>query len=155
MGVEFWLPTPEAVEAAANQMRAQARPPEPSRGDQQIKTPDDIIYELEVVEHELNMAVRMVRDADKQRANAKAVLRRAVAKAQFAQKANGGTAAEKSARVVEAVEDEQVAVDVADVTYRFAKSTADWLEGRKSSLQTQAKLVMATLQLAGSNRHER
>lgn len=152
-GSPLLFKSPGEVEAAANKIRKTAAPTILPPGE--IKTMDDIIRELEIIDRETNLALRLVRDADKIRANAKADLRRQVANMQVAQKGVKGTAAEKSAAVVVAVEEQQVTADVADVAYRYAKATAEWLEGRKSSLQTQSKLVQATYQMAGTNRHER
>jgi transposase-like protein len=148
-----WLDGPEEVKAEATAERLQAAPKEEFR-DGEIKTMDDIIRELEVVDTQLNRSVRCVRDADEIRGEAAAALRRAAAKARLAARAEKGTVPEKDAMVTMAVDEEQTAADVAEVAYRYARETGAWLEGRKSSLQTQSKLVLATYQLAGSNRRE-
>lgn len=145
-----WLTTPEAVEQEATWERDQAKPVPLPAGT--VRTPDSIVRDLEVVDRMMNRAVRMLRDADNLRAVAAKALREAHATARLDARETDGTVPERDAIALLAVVDEQTAVDVAEVAYRYAKETAAWLEARKSSLQTQSKLVLATYELAGVNR---
>lgn len=142
-----WLESTEHVTSEASFERKETAPRALPQG-QQVRTPDNIIADLEQVDRMLNRSVRLLRDADDIRASAESALRRAQAKARLEVKGERATVAEKDALVAQKVEAEQSAFDVAEIAYRYARDTGRWLEGRKSSLQTESKLVLATYQVA-------
>ena len=136
------------VEGWVAQMRKELAIEPPTPGE--IRTPDQIIFQLERVDSVANKALWTVKEADKVRARAAEALLRARAHAQgFAE---GKTAADRAAAVDLATADESAASEAAQIAYRYAKGLADLVDSRKSSLQTQAKLVLATYQLAGGPR---
>lgn len=112
-----------------------------------VRTPDQILFALEHVDSVAANAVRVVKDADKLRAATAESLLRARARARAA--ATGKNSEERAAEVDVAVADERAAASAAQIAYRYARDVADLIDSRKSSLQTQAKLVLATYQLAG------
>lgn len=140
--------TAAEVEGWVAQMRKEIAidPPTPST----IRTPDQIMYQLELVDSVANKALWIVKEADKVRATASKVLLEARAIAQGA--AEGKTVAERAASVDLSIADETAESEAAQIAYRYAKGLADLVDSRKSSLQTQAKLVLATYQLAGGPR---
>ena len=115
-----------------------------------VRTPDEIIGQLELVDSVAGKALWIVKEADKVRAAAsKALLR---ARAVALRTAEGKNAEVRAAEVDLATEDEHDAEVDAQIAYRYAKGLADLVDSRKSSLQTQSKLVLATYQLAGGQR---
>lgn len=142
------MTTPLEVEGWVAQMRKEIAFEPPAPGE--IRTPDQIIHQLEVVDSVANKALWVVKEADKVRADAAAETLRARAAAQG--KAEGKTAADRTAAVDLATEVERAAEAAAQIAYRYAKGLADLVDSRKSSLQTQSKLVLATFQLAGTPR---
>ncbi|UOQ58123.1 hypothetical protein MUN78_04555 [Leucobacter allii] len=115
-----------------------------------VRTPDQIIHQLELVDSVANKALWIVKEADRVRGDASEVLLRAKSRAQVS--AEGKNAAERTAAVDRATEPERAEEAAAQIAYRYAKGLADLVDSRKSSLQTQSKLVLATYQLASSPR---
>lgn len=115
-----------------------------------IRTPDEIINQLELVDSVANHALWIVKEADRVRGDAAEVLLRARSKAQAT--AEGKNAAERTAAVDLATAQERAEEAAAQIAYRYAKGLADLVDSRKSSLQTQSKLVLATYQLATNPR---
>lgn len=140
--------TAAEVEGWVAQMRKEIAIEPPAPGD--IRTPDQIIHQLELVDSVANKALWIVKEADKVRADASEDLLKARAVAQG--KAEGKTAADRTAAVDIATESQLAEESAAQIAYRYAKGLADLVDSRKSSLQTQAKLVLATVQLAGAPR---
>lgn len=133
------------VEGWVAKMRQEIAFEPPAPGE--VRTPDQIIHQLELVDSVANKSLWIVKEADKVRGDAAEVLLRARAKAQG--QAEGKTAADRNAAVDLATEDERAAEAAAQIAYRYAKGLADLVDSRKSSLQTQSKLVLATYQMAG------
>lgn len=121
-------------------------PPAPG----EVRTPDQIIHQLELVDSVANMALWIVKEADRVRGDASEVLLRAKSKAQGT--AEGKNAEARAAAVDLATEQERAEEAAAQIAYRYAKGLADLVDSRKSSLQTQSKLVLATYQLATGQR---
>lgn len=140
--------TAEEVEGWVAQMRKEIAIEPPAPGE--IRTPDQIMHHLELVDSVANKALWIVKEADKVRAAASKSLLEARAIAQGT--ADGKTVAERSAAVDLATAAESEESEAAQIAYRYAKGLADLVDSRKSSLQTQAKLVLATYQLAGGPR---
>lgn len=138
--------TPADVEAWVARMRQEVAVEPPAPGD--VRTADQVMHQLELVDSVAAKALWVVKEADRVRADAAENLLRARAKAQGT--VEGKTAADRAAAVDLSVEAERAAEAAAQVAYRYAKGMADLLDSRKSSLQTQAKLVLAEMQLAGA-----
>lgn len=119
-------------------------PPAPG----ELRTADQVMQQLELVDSVAAKALWVVKEADRVRADAAENLLRARAQSQGV--AEGKTAADRTAAVDLSVETERTAEAAAQVAYRYAKGMADLLDSRKSSLQTQAKLVLAEMQLSGT-----
>lgn len=140
--------TAAEVEGWVAQMRSEIAIKPPVPGD--IRTPDDIVFQLELVDSIASNAVWIVKEADRVRGDAAEMLLRAKANAQG--KAEGKTAADRTAAVDLATEQERAEESAAQIAYRYAKGLADLVDSRKSSLQTQAKLVLATYQMSNNPR---
>lgn len=136
--------TAAEVEGWVAQMRKEIAIDPPAPGE--IRTPDQIIQQLELVDSVANKALWIVKEADKVRADAAESLLQARARAQSS--AEGKNAADRAAAVDLATEAQRGEEQAAQIAYRYAKGLADLVDSRKSSLQTQAKLVLATVQLA-------
>ncbi|MEJ6489749.1 hypothetical protein PQI23_08450 [Leucobacter sp. USCH14] len=145
------MPAPNTaadVEGWVARMRKEIAIEPPTPGT--IRTPDEIISQLELVDAVAGNALWIVKEADKVRATAaKALLR---ARAVALRTAEGKNAEVRAAEVDLATEDEHDAEVDAQIAYRYAKGLADLVDSRKSSLQTQSKLVLATYQLASNPR---
>ncbi|WP_336653050.1 MULTISPECIES: hypothetical protein [unclassified Leucobacter] len=140
--------TAAEVEGWVAKMRQEIAIEPPAPGT--IRTPDEIIFQLERVDSVANKALWIVKEADRVRGDAAEVLLRAKSKAQAG--AEGKNAAERTAAVDLATEQERAEEAAAQIAYRYAKGLADLVDSRKSSLQTQSKLVLATYQLASNPR---
>lgn len=140
--------TAAEVEGWVAQMRKEIAIEPPSPGE--IRTPDQIMGQLELVDSVAGKALWTVKEADKVRADAAETLLAARARAQGS--AEGKTVADRTAAVELETADERTEEAAAQIAYRYAKGLADLVDSRKSSLQTQAKLVLATMQLAGNQR---
>lgn len=140
--------TPAEVEGWVAKMRAEIRIAPPAPGE--IRTPDEIVFQLERVDAVASDALWTVTAADKVRAAAAEALLKARARALGS--AVGKNAEARAAEVDLATEAERNAEAAAQIAYRYAKGLADLVDSRKSSLQTQSKLVLATYQLASNPR---
>jgi len=140
--------TPADVEGWVAQMRQEISIEPPAPGE--IRTPDQIMHQLELVDSVAGKALWIVKEADKVRGEASERLLRARAAAQG--EAEGKTAADRAAAVDLTTADERAMESAAQIAYRYAKGLADLVDSRKSSLQTQSKLVLATYQLASNPR---
>lgn len=136
--------TAAEVEGWVAQMRKEIAIDPPAPGE--IRTPDQIIQQLELVDSVANKSLWIVKEADKVRAESAESLLQARARAQSS--AEGKNAADRAAAVDLATEAQRGEEQAAQIAYRYAKGLADLVDSRKSSLQTQAKLVLATVQLA-------
>ncbi|WP_449278026.1 hypothetical protein [Leucobacter sp. GX24907] len=136
--------TAAEVEGWVAKMRKEIafEPPAPGT----IVTPDQITFELRVLDDKAGKTLWIVKEADKLRADTAELLLRARAKARGA--AEGKTAADREAAIDIATEQERAEAEAAQIAYRYAKGMADLVDARKSSLQTQSKLVLASMQLA-------
>ncbi|WP_449281222.1 hypothetical protein [Leucobacter sp.] len=135
----------EVVEGWVASMRQEVVIEAPTPGG--VRTPDQIIRDLEKVDEVAAQALRVVKEADKVRAAAAETLLKARAAAE--QSAVGRTAAARKAHADLAVAEERAELELARIAYRYAQGLADLLDSRRSSLQTQSKLVLATVQMAG------
>lgn len=136
------------IEGWVASMRQEIAIEPPAPGD--IRTPDQIVFELERADAVAARALYVVKEADKVRARTAEQLVKATAQAELA--ATGSTAAVRAAFVKNSVAEVRAEAELAKVSYRYAQGLAALLDSRKSSLQTQAKLVLATYQLAGIGR---
>ncbi|KKI16398.1 MULTISPECIES: hypothetical protein [unclassified Leucobacter] len=140
--------TAEQVEGWVASMRQELAIVPPAPGG--VRTPDEILFALEQVDSVAAQAIRVVKEADKVRGDTAEAL--VLARARARGTVQGKTEAERSAALDLAVAEERVANTAAQIAYRYAKDLADLVDSRKSSLQTQAKLVLASFQLAGLSR---
>lgn len=138
---------PDDIEKAAEWIRARLAPaPEPG----QIKTPDDVIGDLEFAKHAAAQGAVIIRDADKTK---RAVARLyAMAHGKALKGSTGKSAEQREADAFEATVDLKVLVDAAEVAYTFARDVAKSIEGSTSAVQTQASMVKVTYGLAGTGR---
>lgn len=137
----------ERIEAAVSQIRARLAPA-PTEG--LFKTPDSMIDDLEWAKHgagRLALALKesstLVRDARRAWARAHAVALRG---------SDGKSAELREADADLSCAGEQLALDVAEVAYEYAKGVARAIEQSGSMTQTQAGLIKAQMQLAGTGR---
>lgn len=116
----------------------------------QIKTPDDIVRELEDLKYLAGLNTLVLRKAAVTRkANRKRALK---AKALAAKRANGKDAKTRELQI-EVIAAAQIdALEDAEIAYDYAKSVAQLVYENKSSVQTQAKQVELSYQLAGTGR---
>ncbi len=136
--------TADEVEGWVAQMRKEISFEPPAPGE--IVTPDRITYELRVLDDKAGKTLWIVKQADKLRQHAAEALLKARAHARTT--VEGKNQADRDAAIDLATESERVEHEAAQIAYRYAKGMADLVDARKSSLQTQAKLVLATMQLA-------
>jgi hypothetical protein len=127
--------------------RAGQKPPESG----QIKTPDSIIADLELMGHLAAQNVRILREGDKTRRAARRLHARARLVAVKA--ATGKDADTRKLEAEVATEAEWEAADNAEIAYEYAKSVAELVRSRTSAVQTMAKQVELTFQLAGRGRN--
>ncbi|WP_022886397.1 hypothetical protein [Glaciibacter superstes] len=139
---------PKQIEAWSDWVaqRAGRKPPEPG----QIKTPDSIIADLDLMGHLAAQNVRILREADKTRR----VARRAHARARLGalKDAVGKDADTRKLEAEVATEEQWESADNAEIAYEYAKSVAELVRSRTSAVQTQSKQVELTYQLAGRGR---
>lgn len=140
---------PAEIELDAEWIRSRMAPlPVPG----QIKTPDDIIADLEFAKHAAGKAALIIRDADKTR---RAVRRRHAIEHGKALRASAGKSAEiREADAAAATEELLQLVDVSEIAYTFARDVARTVEGSVSAVQTQSKMIAITFQLAGTGREQ-
>jgi hypothetical protein len=113
----------------------------------QIKTPDSIIADLENLKHLAAQNVMILREADKTKRSMKRALKRARLAA--LKSATGKDAETRALEADVACEAEWEAADNAEMAHDYAKTVAQLVYENKSSVQTQAKQVELTYQLAG------
>lgn len=125
--------------------RASARPVEG-----QIKTPDDIVRELEQLKYLAGLNTLVLREAAKTRKEYRKLAIRARALA--VRRATGRDAKTRELQI-EVIAGAQIdAAEDAEIAYDYAKSVAQLVYENKSSVQTQAKQVELSYQLSGSGR---
>lgn len=115
--------------------------------DTQVRTPDSIIRELDELKYAAGLMPLVLRNA----ANARAANRRRAAKARAlaASRASGRDAKSRELQV-EAMAAAQIeAADDAEIVYQYARDVAQVIRDSTSAVQTQAKQVEITYQLAG------
>lgn len=144
---------PSSANAWSHYVRDKVTPtPDLSR----VVTPDDVIAELQNLKAAAGRMVLVVKEADEIRGNAARALAKAVAKAQMTvrdeAKVDKLTVDEKAARVEELTAGEADGAAVAERAYQYARSVARLVDDQKSAVQTIARLVELTYQLAGSGR---
>lgn len=140
----------ERIEAEVEYIRRRAatKPVE----DGQVKTPDDIIRELEQLKYLAGLNTLVLRDAAKAR---KANRKRAILARALASKQATGKDAKTRELQIEVMAAEQIeALENSEIAYDYAKSVAQLVYENKSSVQTQAKQVELTYQLAGTGRQQ-
>ncbi len=132
------------VEGWVAQMRKEISFEPPTAGE--VVTPDRITYELRVLDDKAGKTLWIVKQADKLReATGEALLK---ARARARGTVEGKNEGDRDAAIALATETERAEHEAAQIAYRYAKGMADLLDSRKSSLQTQAKLVLAAMQLS-------
>lgn len=136
---------PAEIEDWSENLRKRIAKPMPQQG--VIKTPDSIIHDLDVVQYVAGQNVAVLREADRTRRAARRSLAKAVAHAQKA--ATGKTVDARKAEIEIATAVEADATEDAEIAYTYAKSIAELTETTKSAVQTQARQVEITYQLAG------
>ncbi|WP_230670947.1 hypothetical protein [Rathayibacter sp. Leaf248] len=139
------LVDPEATEALVEDRVPMLRLSQAST----IKTPDDVIDELDAVHDVLADVLVIVRDADKTKRASKAALERR--KATLKGTVAGSTQAARDAAITLETAELQDRVDAAEIAYDYAKGLASLAEKRQSAVQTQARLVESTM--SGSGRY--
>jgi hypothetical protein len=139
--------SPSEIEADAEFARARLAPmPTPN----QIKTPDDIIEDLEVAKNLAARSAVIIRDADKtKRALARV---HAIAHGKALRTSTAKSAELREADAYEASIELRGMLDAAEVAFDFARSVARSVESSTSALQTQSKMVAITYGLAGTGR---
>jgi hypothetical protein len=140
---------PAELEADAEYVRARLAPM-PVQG--QIKTPDDIIEDLEVAKHLAARCAVIIRDADKTRR----ALRRlhAISHGTALRGSTAKSAELREADAAAATVGLQELLDDAEIAYQFARDVARSVEGSTSAIQTQASMVKVTYGLAGTGREQ-
>jgi hypothetical protein len=138
---------PKEIEADAEYARIRLAPM-PTPG--QIKTPDDVIEDLEVAKHLAAKSALIIKEADKTK---RAVARlHAIAHGKALRTSTAKSAELREADAFQAALDLRTALDAAEVAYDFARAVAKSVEQSTSALQTQAGMVKVTYGLAGSGR---
>jgi hypothetical protein len=138
---------PSEIENDAEYARARLAPL-PVYG--QIKTPDDLIEDLEMAKHLAAKAAVIIRDADRTK---RAVRRLHSVAHGVALKASQAKSAElREADAYAATTALQELVDESEIVYNFARDVARSVEQSTSALQTQAGMVKVTYGLAGTGR---
>lgn len=138
---------PAELEGEAEYVRARLAP-KPIVG--QIKTPDDIITDLEWAKHLAAKSAVIIRDADR----TLRALQVLYIKAELGvtRKSDAKSVEERKAEAQIALPELFAALSEAEVVFEFAKRVAKSVEGSTSAIQTQAKQVEITYHLAGSGR---
>lgn len=116
----------------------------------QIKSPDDIVTDLEWAKHNAARAAVVIRDADRAHRTLKRLWDRRYVVA--IKGATAKAADERAAQVRVALEDYVLMLDAAEIALEYAKRVAKTIEGTTSAIQTQSKMVETTYQLAGKGR---
>lgn len=117
----------------------------------QIKTPDEIVGELDQLKYLAGLNTLVLREAAKTR---KANRKRAIRARALASKRATGKDAKTRELQVEVMAAAQIdAAEDAEIAYDYAKSVAQLVYENKSSVQTQFRAVELTYQLAGAGRN--
>lgn len=138
---------PDDIEKDAEFIRSRLAP-QPVLG--QIKTPDEVIDDLEWAKHLAARAAVVIRDADKTRRAVKRL--HAIAHGKALRASAAKSAELREAEAFEATVQLAELVDDAEIAYNFARDVARSVEGSTSAVQTQASMVKVTFGLAGSGR---
>jgi hypothetical protein len=141
------LSAAERIEQAAEKVRARLAPM-PTEG--MHKTPEEMVDDLEWAKFGSGRIALVLKEAGALVKGSGRAL--AVARARAMQKATGKSADQREAQVVLAVLEEQQVFDDAVIAQEFAKAVARSVEESGSLTQTQASLVKAQMQLAGTGR---
>lgn len=138
---------PSVQEERADLIRARLAP-QPTAG--QIKTPDQVIDDLEWAKHGVAEGARLIRDAERALKALRHQLerRRAVAR----QASLGRSADQRDADVYLRTESLARAVDDAETVLNYVRAVSRASETTTSAAQTQARMVEATFRLAGTGR---
>lgn len=138
---------PAEIEADAETIRVRlTKTPVPN----QIKTPDDVISDLEWAKHLAAEAVVVIRDANRTR---RTIMRLWDRRSSVAMKDSTAKAAdERAAEVRVRLEPYWLMVDAAEVALDYAVRVSKSIELSASVVQTQSKMVEATYRLAGNGR---
>lgn len=138
---------PDDIEKDAEFIRSRLAP-QPVQG--QIKTPDEIIDDLEWAKHLAARGAVVIRDADKTRRAVKRL--HAIAHGKALRASELKSAEQREAEAFEATVGLAELVDEAEIAYNFARDVARSVEGSTSAVQTQAQMVKTMYGLAGSGR---
>ena len=135
------------LEADAEYVRSRLSP-QPVAG--MLKTPDEMIEDLEWSKYGTGRIALVIKEADRARRAARRTYDLARAAALLASTGKSAELREADAEIACAVERE--VWEVAEVTYDFAKGVARSVESSASQTQTPASLVRAQMSLAGTGR---
>ena len=138
---------PSVQEERADLIRARLAP-QPTPG--QIKTPDQVIDDLEWAKHGVAEGARLVREAERAWKALKHEHERRRAHAR--QQSLGKSADQRDADVYLRTESTARAVDDAETVLNYVRAVSRASETTTSAAQTQARMVEATFRLAGSGR---
>lgn len=138
---------PSVQEERADLIRARLAP-QPQQG--QIKTPDQVIDDLEWAKHGVAEGARLIREAERawKALKHEHERRRAMAR----QQSLGRSADQRDADVYLRTETTARAVDDAETVLNYVRAVSRASETTTSAAQTQARMVEATFRLAGSGR---
>lgn len=116
----------------------------------QIKTPDDIISDLEWAKYLAARSAVIIRDADR----TLRALQRLYIAAELAvmKKSSAKSIEERKAEAQIELPELFAAVEEGEIVFEFAKRVAKSVESSTSAIQTQSKQVEITYHLAGSGR---
>ena len=138
---------PHVMEDRADAIRARLAPaPQPG----QIKTPDQVIDDLEWAKHGVAEGARLIREAERtwKALKHEHERRRALAR----QQSLGRSADQRDADVYLRTESTARAVDDAETVLNYVRAVSRASETTTSAAQTQARMVEATFRLAGTGR---
>jgi hypothetical protein len=138
---------PTQIVADAEYVRSRLAP-QPEQG--QVKSPDEMVEDLEWAKYGTGRIALVLKDAGVEVKRCRRAL--AAASARARQTSTAKASDQRDADVVLAVVAEQEAFDVAESALEFAKSVARGVEQSGSLTQTQAALVRAQMNLAGTGR---
>lgn len=138
---------PSVQEERADLIRARLAP-QPTPG--QIKTPDQVIDDLEWAKHGVAEGARLIREAERALKALRHVHehKRALAR----QQSLGRSSDQRDADVYLRTETTARAVDDAETVLNYVRAVSRASETTTSAAQTQARMVEATYRLAGSGR---
>lgn len=138
---------PTVQEERADAIRARLAP-QPTAG--QIKTPDQVIDDLEWAKHGVAEGARLIREAER---TLKALRHEHERRRALARQASlGRSADQRDADVYLRTESTARAVDDAETVLNYVRAVSRASETTTSAAQTQARMVEATFRLAGTGR---